>query len=589
MEWQGWYTLAVVVLVFVSLAKGLGPPDVILLGGAVLTALAGVVTPAELFAGFANEGVLTVGALFVVAAGLRETGALDVMGTRMLGSARGERGALLRMTPFVVGSSAFLNNTPVVAMLMPVVADWCRKFRVSPSRLLIPVSYLAILGGVCTLIGTSTNLVVNGLILSEWRRLDGVEAPAGLAPISLFEPAWVGVPMALVGVIYLLLVGRRLLPDRKNLLEQFGESPREYLVNMRVQPNCRLIGQTVQQAGLRHLSGLFLVEIVRDERIITPVGPDEVLQAEDELTFTGVVNTIVDLERIAGMAPADPETRDFVGSRRHDRRLTEAVISGTSPLIGKNIRDANFRAMYNAAVIAVHRGGGRLSGRIGDIVLRRGDTLLLTTGPHFEEAHRNNPDFYLVSSIQSARPVREDRMAISVGVLVLLVVLMAAGAVPIVLAAFLAAGLMVATRSISASDARHSIDWQVLLTIAAAFGLGKAIENSGLAETLAHGFFGWAGGLGPAFALAGVYLLTVVFTEMITNNAAAVLVFPFAMAVMFAASASFVTPIGYHTNMMVFGPGGYRFPDFVRVGLPLSLLLFLLASVLIPIVWPFAP
>ncbi len=597
MTWQAWFTLAVVGLIFVGLLRRIGPPDILMLSGTILVALVRIISPQEAFLGLSNEGMLTVAALFMVAAGLRETGVLDIIGHYIMGRARTERGAILRLTPPILGMSAFLNNTPVVAMLIPIVSDWCRKNRISPSRLMIPISYLAILGGTCTLIGTSTNLVVNGMMTQS-----------GMKSMSLFELGYLGLPYALVGSAYLLLIGRKLLPNRKDLLEQLGDSRREYLVDMMIQPGCRLINKRVDEAGLRRLPGLFLIEINRGERVITPVRPDETLCEDDRLTFTGVVSTIVDLERIPGLVPV-VDDKYIVGSQRREQRLCEAVISPTSPVVYKSIREANFRALYNAAVIAVHRGGARLQGRIGDIVLWPGDTLLLQTDPHFATAHRNNPDFFLVSGVEGARPVRHERAWIALGLLVGLIVVMTLSTgglvkIPIALAAFLVAGLMIATRCLSAADARQSIDIQVLVTIAAAFGLARALENSGAADYVAQWvlLIDTTHAAGRYLALAAVYLVTMLLTEMITNNAAAVLVFPFALAlanrigvdfrpfaiaIAFAASASFATPIGYQTNMMVYGLGGYRFSDFIRVGLPLSLLLAILAVLLIPHLWPF--
>lgn len=596
MGWEAWMMLGVVVLIFLGLLRNVAPPDVILMGGAVVVGLAGIVSPQEVFHGFTNEGLLTVAALFVVAAALRETGVLDNLGARILGSARNESRAFARLAGPILTISAFLNNTPVVAMMMPIISGWCRKNRVSPSRLLLPVSYLAILGGTCTLIGTSTNLVVNGMLIEQKR-----------PGMTLFELTWLGLPYAFVGTLYLVLIGRRLLPDRKDMLEQIGERPREYLVDMIIQPGCRLIGQKIEQAGLRRLPGLFLMEISRKEQVLSPVGPDEVMREGDRLTFTGVVSTIVDLERIPGLVPAVDDAYETRADARRHRRLCEAVISPTSPLVGKNIRQANFRASYNAAVVAVHRGGARLVQRIGDIVLQPGDTLLLQTGPHFAQAHRNDPDFFLVSTIEEARPVRHERATLSLVLLLVLIVLMGVSPliqIPIVLIAFAIAGLMVAGRCISAADARQSIDWQTLLTIGAAFGISKGLENSGAAAKIAEVIliFDTSQVWGRYATLAAVYLTTMVLTELITNNAAAVLVFPFAMsvaaqaglelrpfavAIAFAASASFATPIGYQTNMMVYGPGGYKFTDFLRVGLPLNLLLASLAVALIPIIWPF--
>jgi di/tricarboxylate transporter len=544
--------------------------------------------------------MLTVGALYVVAAALRETGTLDVAGSWVLGGANSERGALLRMAGSVTGMSAFLNNTPIVAMFVPIVTDWCKKHRLEPSRLLIPLSYLSILGGTCTLIGTSTNLVVNGL-MQEASASDPSLREA-LSPMRFFELGYVGLPYAIIGTAYLLFIGRHLLPSRKGFIDQLSDSSREYLVNMQVRPQCRLVGQSVQEAGLRQLPGLFLVEITREAEIISPVSPDQVLHANDLLTFTGIVGTIIELERIPGFVPVAADRLEAQPKPRGGRTLCEAVISRTSPVVWKTIRDSDFRATYNAAVIAVHRGGERLTGKVGDIVLRSGDTLLLQSGSHFARANRNNPDFLLVSGVHDARAVRHDRALISLILLLLLITLMVSGIIKIVVAAFLIAGLMVLTRCIGVSDARRSVDWQTLITIAAAFGLSKALENSGLVPAVAELFVYLTDVLGPYGVLAGVYLMTSLFTETVTNNAAAALVFPFAvaiagnieanprpfvMAVAFAASASFMTPLGYQTNLMVFGPGGYRFTDFVRVGLPLNLILLACATILIPLVWPF--
>ncbi len=603
MTWEIWFTFAVITAILAGLVLRRGPTDAVLLGGAVLLGVAGIITPAQVFGGFTNQGLLAIAGLFVVAEAMRETGALEMVGRWVFGNAKTERVALLRMALPVTFMSAFLNNTPIVVMLVPVLSDWCRKHNVSPSRLLIPLSYLAILGGTCTLIGTSTNLVVNGLISEERIRLEELgQVVSALRPITMFELSKVGVPFAIIGILYLLFIGRRLLPDRRDLLEKIGQSPREYLVNMEIQPKCRLIGQSVADAGLRHLPGLFLIEVVRGEQVIAPVGPEEYLNEADILTFSGVVGTIVDLERIPGLVPVADEGYEMRAAERRGKSLCEAVISTTSPLVGKTIREGDFRATYNAAVIAAHRGGERIEGRIGDIVLRPGDTLLLQAGAHFSRAHRNNPDFYLVSDVDESRPVRHDKAAISLILLGFLVVMMSAYPQSVVLTIFLVAGLMVGTRCISATAARQSVDWQTLLTFGAALAVGKALDESGGAQVVANSLVNVAGRLGPHGMLALVYVLTTIFNEMVTNRAAVILMFPvalgiagqlgvdarpFIMACTFAATSTFVTPLGYQTNLMVYGPGGYKFSDFVRVGLPLTLILMIVATFIIPLIWPF--
>jgi len=606
MSWEAWLTLAVIACVFVGMAKNWGSPDVMLLAGTVALTAAGVIGPREAFRGFSNEAMLTVGALFVVVAAMRETGGLTALGQRMLGRGKNPRVAMARMAGSVTTMSAFLNNTPIVAMMLPIVTEWCRKRQISPSKLLIPLSFLTVLGGMCTLIGTSTNLVIQGFLQRAGAEATDPALQVALRPMGVFEMAPLGLACAGVGALYLLTIGYRLLPDRREAFEQLGETSREYLVELEVQAGCRLVGQTVEAAGLRHLPGLFLIEIARAHRLVSPVGPDEPIRERDRLLFTGVVASIVDLEQIPGLVPVDTDGYEGEGERRQRRRLCEAVISASSPLIGKTIRDADFRALYNAAVIAVHRGGQRLGGRVGDIDLRAGDTLLLQTGAHFARAHRNNADFVLVSSVEESRPIRHHRARLALGILAFMILVMTFSdmlGVEIVVVVFLAALLLIATRCISSSDALESVDWQTLIGIAASFGLGAALEKSGAAKVIADFVVSAAGSWGgPIAVLAAIYLITMVFTELISNNAAAALMFPlataaaasldvsprpFAIAIMFGATLAFATPIGYQTNLMVYGPGGYRFTDFTRVGLPLNLILWVLATALIPVFWPF--
>jgi di/tricarboxylate transporter len=589
MEWQAWLTVAVVVVMIAAMALEIAGPDVIMMGGLFTLAAAGVLTPRETFAGFANEAMLTVGALLVLSAALRDTGALEATFGRIFGRTRRELVGLVRMMLPIAGVSAFLNNTTIVAMMTPVVIDWAHRNRMSPGRFLIPLSYATILGGVVTMIGTSTNLTVAGLMLE-----------AKLEPMGFFELTPIGLPVCLAGIAYLLVAAPRLLPARREPTENFGESRREYTVGMIVESRSPLAGRTVEDAGLRHLPGLFLIEIDRPERVITPVASDQTIREGDRLVFAGVVETIVDLQRMRGLVPATDNEEP--ASTDPGRRLAEAVISHSSPLVGRSIRDASFRTVYDAAVIAVHRNGERVPGKIGDIVLKPGDTLLLQTAPGFFRAHRNSGDFYLVSELPETENPRYDRAWVALGVLAALVTVVTAELLPISIASFLAAGALVVTRCISANQARRSIEWSILIVIAASLGIGLALEKTGVAAATAGALTSGIGDLGPVVALAAVYFATVVLTEAISNNAAAALMFPialatasqlgvddrgFVMAVAVAASCGFATPIGYQTHLIVYGPGGYRFGDFVRVGLPLDVLCGVVALVVIPRVFPF--
>ena len=503
---DGFIAIGVTVAVFLAMQRRRAVPiDLLFLGGLVLVTLTGVLTSEQALAGFSSKALVMIGALFAVSAGLRVTGVLDWVGNRLLGNASTERGALVRLAAAVVPASAFILNTPLVAMMAPVVVDWCRRHSISPSRLLIPLSYLTIVGGVCTLIGTSTTLVINGKLAAMIAESHDPAVIQRIGELQFFEITAVGVPLALVGIAYMLLAIPRRLPDRTELIEQFGERRREYLVEMQVQSNCPLIGKSVQDAGLRNLPGLFLIEIDRQGDIVTPVSPEDVIQSDDRLVFTGVVTTIADLERIPGLVPATDSTFETQPAQRIRRQLTEAVLSRTSPLIGLTVREADFRKQYNAAVVAVHRNGERLTNKVGSIRLEPGDTLLLQTRNEFVDAHRNNRDFYLVSRVGNTTARRHDRTLLAgllfLGLIVWLTVCSlwpdlapwgnltskdnhAMAAIAVVLA-------MIVTRCMTTSEARSAIDLQVLLTIGAALGLGEALDRSGaarwLAQTLVNG------------------------------------------------------------------------------------------------------
>ena len=588
MEPQGWLTLAVVLLTLFAMVKELAGPDLVLMAGLFTLAAFGVLTPRETFEGFANPALAAVGALFIVSAALRETGALEATVGRLMDRTRSEQGGLARICPPVAALSAFLNNAPIVAMMTPTVIDWARRRGLSPSRFLIPLSYSSILGSTITVIGTSTTLTIAGL-MSE----------SGLEEMRFFELAPVGIPIAIAGLAFIQFVGPKLLPTRHDPTEDLGDRRREYTASMIVEEQCPLIDQTVEEAGLRHLPGLFLVEIGRAGHIITPIGPDQLIRSGDRLVFAGVVSTIVDLQRIRGLVPATDD--EGPAPTRAEHRLVEAVISASSPLINQSIRDANFRTFYDAAVIAVHRNGERVAGKIGEIVLEAGDTLLLQGAPGFLRAHRNSPDFYLVSEIAGTETLRYDRAGIAIGILILMVLAASLGAFPISIAAFLAAGLLLATRSISGASARRSVDWSILIVIGASFGIALAMKNTGVAEAVAGLIAFAAGSMGPVAALIVIYLTALLLAELLHHNAAVVLMFPiavetanlvgahprgFVMAVAIAGCCAFASPVTYQTHLIVYGPGGYRFTDFVRVGLPLNAICAVIAIVLIPRIWP---
>lgn len=569
-------------LIFTRIAS-----DVVMIAGVTVLMLAGVLTRDQALSGLANEGMVTVGVLYIVVAGLESTGATAWIAHHLLGHPKSLARAQLRMMGQVTTVSGFLNNTPVVAMFMPAVRDWAKRHCLSVSKLLIPLSYASILGGACTLIGTSTNLVVNGLVIQS-----------GRPGLGMWDITWVGLPGALIGILYIALVSRWLLPDRKPVIGPLSD-PREYTIEMLVEPNSALVGKTIEQAGLRHLPNMFVAEINRGGEILAAVSPREKLQADDRLLFVGVVDSIVELQKVRGLVPATNQVFK-IDAPRSQRMLVEAVVSSSCTLVGKTIRDGRFRTIYNAVVIAVARNGERIRKKIGDIVLMPGDTVLVEALPGFVEQQRNSRDFFLVSSVPGSTPIRHERAPIAVGILAGMVAAVTLEWLTMLEAAMLAAGLMLATRCCRIAEARRAVDWQILLTIAAALALGQALEITGTAAFLAHELIAVAN-KDPLWTLVAIYGVTMLTTELITNNGAAALIFPIAMAtaetlnanpmpytlaIMLAASASFSTPIGYQTNLMVYNAGGYHFSDYLRIGLPLNLLMWVLASVIIPIIYP---
>lgn len=582
-------TLFVLFSVLVTLAFTRIAPDVILMAALAVLLVFGVLSPSEALAGFSNPGVMTIATLYVVAAGLRETGAIAWLANFLLGQPKSLAKAQLRLLPPVAALSAFMNNTAVVAMFIPAVQEWARRLKFPASTLLLPLSYAAIIGGTCTLIGTSTNLVVDGLLQSEKQQ-----------NLGMFELAKLGLPLVLVGGTFLLLFAKWLLPNRQGTLEQI-ENAREYRVEAKVAANGPLVGKSIAQAGLRNLNHGYLSDIERAGRLIAAVGPNEVLEANDVLIFIGAPETARELLQLRGLVLADGDTHKL-GVEHHQRRLVEVVLSPDFAGIGKNVREGKFRSLYQAVILSVSRRGQRLNGKVGDITLQTGDTLLLEAGSEFVSQYRYRKDFLLVSPLSDSTPPNFSKAPWALLILAAMVLTSASGLLSILEAAMLSAGAMLATRCITIGKARRYVDLSVLLVIAASFSLGLAMTKTGAAGMLAQALF-LADDASPWLMLAMVYGLTVLLTELVTNNAAAVLMFPiaiavanhlgvdfmpFVIAIMFAASASFMTPLGYQTNLMVMGPGGYQFSDYLRLGVPLSLLVGTTSVLLIPLIWPFA-
>lgn len=586
---DAWLTLAVITVMVATFVTERIAPVVSMAGAVTLLYLADVVEFDDAFAGLSNSAPVTVAALYIVAGAAELTGALGGLTARALGEGRptSVRRAQARViAPTVIGSG-LVANTPLVALLAPRVSRWGRRHGIAPSQLLMPLSYAAVLGGVVTVLGTSTNLVVNGFL-----------EQSGDDPFSVFSITPVGLPVAVAGAALLVVIAPVLLPGRAAPADDLAQA-REYTVEMLVDADSALIGRSVAEANLRDLDGVYLTEIERDGQVIAPVAPDQRLRANDRLIFAGNIGSIIDLQTLPGISM--PHDRHFAAADHAGQRFFEAVVAGTGPLAGRTLKQAGFRNRHQGAVVAVHRAGTRLTGKLGEIVMREGDVLLLVAEPGFRARTRDLPDFSLVAALDDTAPVRQYGIRLVEATVVALVVIAGTGLVDLTKTAVGAALFLVIARVLTPSEARRAINLDVILMIAFSFGLGNAAAASGLASELGEDLVRIFDPLGPVGILAGVMLGTLIATELLSNNAAAALMFPIAavvseqadvdlrslaVGILVMASCSFLTPIGYQTNTMVWGMGGYRFTDFTRVGAPLTVVVYATTLLTVPLVFP---
>lgn len=588
MAWDGWFTIIVTLTVLVVLTVTRVRPHIAMMTALTVLLATGILDAQQALAGFSNSGLITVAAMFIVAAGLHSSGGVDILVKSLLGKPETIRQSYIKMFTPVVFLSAFLNNTPVVATMVPGLLAWCKRINMSPSKIMIPLSYTAILGGTITLIGTSTNLVVNGQY----------QALTGEAGFSLFSITAVGLPVAILGLLFMWLFFPKWLPD-------ISKSPafknvREFTLEVMVEPGGVLVGQSVQQAELREQKSVFLVEIERNGTLLSAVSSEERLQGGDRLVFAGDTQGITDLLRIRGIVPSTSEAENTVlAADRPERSLVEAVVSPHCSAIGETIREAAFLERYGAVIMAVARNGERVPGNLSNITLQAGDTLLLEARPAFVSRQRYNKDFLLINDLGQEAP-NHNKAKLAWAILISLVLAAGVGVISMLTASLIGATLMIMTGCCSVSQAERSLDLTVILTIAASFALGVALQQTGVANSLASTIVLLSQNQ-PWLMLIMAYLAISLLTEVITNNAAAVLMLPvilemtakaglnnepFVFAVMMAASASFATPLGYQTNLMVYGPGGYHFRDFLKVGIPMNLFIATVTLLTIMLIWP---
>ena len=594
MTTDAWITLVVLIATFGVLAFDRLPAAAAMGAAVGVLLLANVVDQSEALSGLSSSAPITIAALYVLAGAATVTGALSPLIDRVLsgspkrsdaGAGERSRARLGRLAVASGALSAVLPNTPLVALAAPRVVTWCRRSGVSASPYLIPLSYAAVFGGVITVIGTSTNLVVSDLLVAQ-----------GGDPLGVFEITGVGFPVAAVGIAVLVLTAPRLLRNRRGAgADDVASQP--YTIALRVDAGGPLVGRTIDAAGLRHLRGVFLAGVERAGTVV-PARPGTVLSAGDVCYFAGDVVDVVDLLEISGLSSA--EDAHLVGAGdRPDAGLYEAVVSERSELAGSTLRDAGFRARYDAAVLAIRRHDDDLPGKLGTVVLRPGDVLLVLATPEFERQWRGHGDFSVIASLDAPPPVRRDRAGVVIAAIGAMIAAVVTNLLDLMEASLIAAVALVATQVISVTEARRAVNLNVVLTIAMSISLGTAVAVSGLAAEMAAVLGSLGDPFGDVGRLMAVLLATMILTELLSNNAAAALMLPvaiataaeagldqrsFAIVVLIGASCSFLSPIGYQTNLMVYGLGGYKFRDFTIVGAPLSLVTLIVTPIVVPLV-----
>ena len=565
------YVLLIVVFLVLSLYREWFNPALTFFIATVALLLGRVITPADILQGLSNQQIIIIFLLMLVTAGIRIIFGSEAL-AKVFNPSLSPRAFLFRMMVTVSSLSSVLNNTPIVAFMIPYVKDWAQKTGNPASKFLIPLSFATILGGMITVIGTSTNLVLNGLVLQY-----------DLPLLGFRDFFYLGVTVSIVGGLYLYFIGFKLLPSRPNEIDALRENLKEYIIETEIGPRSPLIGKTVKDAGLRNLQDVFLVEIIRDEKVISPVSPDEILEERDSLFFSGNTQSIYQLikEDNGLSVPEDQETEP-----EEHFNFVEAVIPANSELVGVRIRDSDFRKKFDASIIAIHRNGKRVPGKVGEMHLAGGDFLLLLAGDHRENGNHEK-DLFFLSVPKKVRSERNKNLRI-VGVLsVLLLVSGVLGFFPLFDVCLLILSALVFFGVLSLVEIRRELDLSLLLILVCSLALGVGLEKSGTADSIANVLVSSVETLGPVAVLASLFLSTTVLTALITNAAAVSIVFPIAMsiaeqmemsytpffvAIAFAASGDFMTPIGYQTNLMVYGPGGYTFRDFLKVGTPLTLM-----------------
>lgn len=592
-------TIVILTLTFALLIFSKLPPAAIFTGALTLTITFRLAPLEESLKGFNNPGVMTVGALFMIAAGMYSTGAISILSERLIGRPKSVLMAQLKILPNIAFGSAFLNNTPLVAMMIPVIRDLSRSCGLDAKKLYIPLSYASILGGTCTLIGTATNLVIAGLIDEQMARGD---VRVHMESIGLFDLSWIGVPITLTGIGFLMLFSRWLLPETPKKPGVLARTERRWFrVELKVDPRGPLAGKTIEQAGLAAPDGFSIICLLRNQNKLE-FGPGTVLQPNDYLAFSADIDGAKTLWATIGLMPlyATKEIR----SDRYRHHLVEVAVSEKNSFLGQRIGDLKREDReFEVWLVGMAREGAAMDYPLENAVIQVGDVALLEVRDPFFYRNRNETEFFMTKRLRGARIQRTDKAVVATLITIAMVASVTLGWLTMLNAALLAAGAMLLSGCMDLKSAGKSVDFATLVVIASAMGLESAVTASGLSDVIGT-FLGALGGDNVYLALTVVFLGCIAMDAMVTNVASAVFMFPialtiaeslgvsftpFAITVMVGASCSFISPVSYQTNLMVYGPGEYGFGDFVKVGVPLSLLVGAITILLTPIVFPFHP
>jgi di/tricarboxylate transporter len=577
---EPYFVLIVICVAFFLIYRNVLQPSVSLLVAVIVFLVTGILSHEEVLAGFANDKIASILLLILLAAGLRKNFNIELWFNRIFQNATSYRKFLFQMMGQAAIVSSMINNAPVVALLTPYVVQWGKKNNISPSKLLIPLSFATIMGGMLTVIGTSTTLLLNGFLTSK-----------NEANIKSGDLLILGGLVVVTVILFLLLFGHRLLPDHKDLLDKFESNTEDFLVEARVKKGSSIIGKTVNDGSLRNLEGGYLVEIVREGSVISPVNPDEMIHERDSLIFAGQKDTILDLiDKMEGLQ-LPSEVSEY--NEKDGIELAECVVNVRSSLVGKKVKDSNFRQRYDAAIVAIQRDGERVQGKIGAIKIVPGDLLLVLIGKSFFERVDVYRDLHIISRLQKS-PNKIKKMTLAMATIaVAIIFLFIYGQFSLFPSLLIIFSIMVAYGLISASDIKRELDLHLVAILVFSLALGNAIINTGAGTMIADSIISLLEPYGKIGIIISLTLITVLLTSIIGNVGAVSIAFPLAyamssslgtighpfyLAMAFGASAAFLTPISYQTNLIIFGPGGYSFKDFFKIGLPVTILYLTVAT-----------